>query len=132
MGFFEIVVIAVVGLLVVGPQKLPDTIKYCVVWYTRIKHAMQSTRDEIEQQIGVDELRRELHNERIMNALSANRIDGEQVDNARRSAEEIVKDVNQRLQEIKDEERFLGDQPATHGKNISTSETHRSDSTKRK
>ena len=115
MGFLELVVIAVVGLLVVGPERLPDTIKVGVVWFSRVKRMIANTRAEVEQQIGMDELRREIHNEQVMETLNALKKEGEELEYTRRSAEDLVADVNQRLEDEKQEELFLGDQQGVHG-----------------
>ena len=115
MGFLELVVIAIVGLLVIGPEKLPDTIKEGVVWFTRIKRAINNTRTEVEQQLGMDEIRRELHNEQIMESLNALKIENGEMERYQRSAEEIVADVNKRLEEEKLEELMIGEQVANHG-----------------
>lgn len=71
MSFFELLVIAVVGLLVVGPEKLPGTIRTGMLWFGRFKRMLSDTKQEFEQQLGVDEIRRELHNEKIMQSLQA-------------------------------------------------------------
>lgn len=71
MSFFELLVIAVVGLLVVGPEKLPDTIRTGLLWFGRFKRMLNDTKQEFEQQLGVDEIRRDLHNEKIMQSLQA-------------------------------------------------------------
>lgn len=119
MGFLELVVIAVVALLVVGPERLPDTIKVGVVWFSRIKRMIANTRAEVEQQIGMDELRREIHNEQVMETLNALKKEGEELDYSRRSAEDLVAEVNQRLVNDKLEEQLFGDQQAAHGKDNS-------------
>lgn len=104
MGFLEMVVIVVVGLLVIGPEKLPDTIKQGVVWFTRIKRTITNTRTELENQIGIDELRRELRNEQIMQTINeTKRQFGEKVDDMP-SAEDLVASVNQRIEDGKKEE----------------------------
>ncbi len=115
MGFLELVVIAVVGLLVIGPEKLPDTIKVGVVWVSRIKRMISNTRNEIEQQIGMDEIRRELHNEEVLESLNAIKREGEELEYKSRSAEQLVSDVNKRLLDEKQEEFEIGNQIGNHG-----------------
>ena len=115
MGFLELVVIAIVGLLVVGPEKLPDTIKVGVVWISRIKRMINNTKNEIEQQIGMDEIRRELHNEEVLESLNSIKKHSEEFEYKSRSAEELVSDVNQRLREEKLEDLNLGNQIGNHG-----------------
>lgn len=70
MSFFEVLVIAIVGLIVIGPDKLPETIRTVMLWFGRIKRTVTDTRTEFEQQLGLDEIRRELHNEQILKALA--------------------------------------------------------------
>jgi len=69
IGFFELLVVAVVGMLVIGPEQLPSTLRTAGLWWGRAKRAMQATRSEFEQQIGADDLRRQLHNEEVMRRL---------------------------------------------------------------
>jgi len=69
IGFFELLLVAVVGMLVIGPEQLPSTLRTAGLWWGRAKRAMQATRSEFEQQIGADDLRRQLHNEDVMRHL---------------------------------------------------------------
>ena len=69
IGFPELVVISVVALLVIGPEKLPETIRTMSLWIGRVQRSLASIREEIESEIGADELRQQLHNESIMKKL---------------------------------------------------------------
>lgn len=69
IGFLELMVVAVIGLLVIGPEKLPEAIRSCAIWIGRIKRVLRDARSEFEQQIGADEIRREIHNEQVMKSL---------------------------------------------------------------
>ncbi len=71
IGFFELLVVAVVGLVVIGPERLPGAIRSGALWWGRLKRSMRETRTELEKQLGADEIRRELHNEEIMRSLDA-------------------------------------------------------------
>lgn len=75
IGFSEIVVCAVVALIVIGPERLPETVRTIGLWIGRLKRSMRDTRAEIERQIGVDDIRRQLHNEEIMRSLESARHD---------------------------------------------------------
>lgn len=70
MGFFELLLIAVVGLVVIGPERLPGTLRTIALYWGRIKRSISDTRQEIEQQIGADDIRRQLHNEEVMERLA--------------------------------------------------------------
>ncbi len=69
IGFFELLLIAVVGLVVIGPERLPSTIRTIALYWGRIRRSVRDTRQEIEQQIGADDIRRQLHNEEVMGRL---------------------------------------------------------------
>jgi len=71
IGFFELVLVAVVGLVVIGPERLPDTVRTVALWIGRLKRSLRETRQELEQQIGADDIRRQLHNEDVMRSLQA-------------------------------------------------------------
>ncbi|WP_041522269.1 Sec-independent protein translocase protein TatB [Gilvimarinus agarilyticus] len=73
MGFFELLLIAIVSLLVIGPERLPETVRSVGLWIGRLKRSLSETRTEIERQIGADDIRRQLHNEQIMRNLEATR-----------------------------------------------------------
>jgi sec-independent protein translocase protein TatB len=69
IGFPELVVISIVALLVIGPEKLPEAIRTMSLWVGRIQRSFASIRREIESEIGTDEIRQQLHNENIMKEL---------------------------------------------------------------
>ena len=73
IGFPELLVIVFVGLLVVGPEKLPQIIKTLTRSFRAIKSYLNQTRSEIEKSVGMDEIRQDLHNEKIMKDLKANK-----------------------------------------------------------
>ena len=69
IGFPELIMISVVALLVIGPEKLPETIRTISLWLGRIQRSFSNIRREIEAEIGADEIRQQLHNESIMKDL---------------------------------------------------------------
>lgn len=69
IGFTELVLIAVVGLLVIGPEQLPGTIRTIALWIGRIKRGFNDIKQDIEREVGADEIRRELHNEKVMSEI---------------------------------------------------------------
>ena len=73
IGFPELLVIAFVGLLVVGPEKLPQIIKASTRSFGAIKSYLNETRSEIEKSVGMDEIRQDLHNEEIMRDSKENK-----------------------------------------------------------
>ena len=73
IGFLELLVIAVIALIVLGPERLPVAIKVVAVWIGRLRRSFQSIRQEIEKEINADEIRREIHNESVMAELKKTR-----------------------------------------------------------
>lgn len=73
IGFTELVVCLVVALVVIGPEQLPGTVRTVGLWIGRLKRSLRETRSEIERQIGADDIRRQLHNEEILQNIEATR-----------------------------------------------------------
>lgn len=116
MGFAELIVIAIVGLLVIGPEKLPETIKTGIVWFGRIKRVLTETRSEFEHQLGVDEIRREIHNEEVMASLEALKTEAQSsADTANQQVDEIKHIGNAIREDFEPEDEGLfGEQHGNH------------------
>ena len=69
IGFPELILIAIVGLLVIGPDRLPETLRTLGLWLGRMRRSFNSVKAEIEKEIGMDEVKRQLHNEAIMEEM---------------------------------------------------------------
>ncbi|WHI44973.1 Sec-independent protein translocase protein TatB [Microbulbifer sp. ANSA003] len=78
IGFLELLVVAAVALLVVGPERLPDAVRTTSRWWSGLKRTLHSAREELEREVGADDIRRELHNERIMREIEESRREMEQ------------------------------------------------------
>ena len=62
IGFAELLLIGVVGLLVVGPEQLPGAVRTVLAWVNRFRRSFDQIRTEV---------RRELHNDEVMQKLKA-------------------------------------------------------------
>lgn len=78
IGFTELLLCLVVALVVIGPEQLPGTVRTVGLWIGRMKRSLRDTRNEIERQIGADDIRRQLHNEEVMQNIEEARIKFEQ------------------------------------------------------
>ena len=58
IGFFEIVVIVIVALIVVGPERLPGLARKAGLWVAKIKGFVTSVKADIDREIAADELKR--------------------------------------------------------------------------
>ena len=68
-GSLEMLLILVVTLLVIGPEKLPETLRTLRLWFGRMSRSNHSVKSEIEKEIGMDDIRRQLHNESVMKEM---------------------------------------------------------------
>lgn len=78
IGFSELVLIFIVALLVLGPEKLPGVIRTTSLWLARLRRSFNDVRAEIEREVGYDEIKRELHNQAILDSLKEVRDDLQQ------------------------------------------------------
>ncbi|GAB5413728.1 MAG: hypothetical protein Cons2KO_13310 [Congregibacter sp.] len=51
IGFIELLMVAIVGLLVMGPDRLPGAVREATVWIRRVRQYIRSVHQEIEEQI---------------------------------------------------------------------------------
>ena len=65
--------VAVIGLLVLGPERLPVAVRSASLWIGRLRRQFNQIRSEIEREIGADEIRTQLHNESILQDLRESR-----------------------------------------------------------
>jgi sec-independent protein translocase protein TatB len=96
IGFSELVVCAIVALLVIGPERMPEAVRTVGLWIGRFKRGLRETRSEIERQMGVDDIRRQLHNEDIMRSLEDARRDMDNVVAQTQASLSIENDVIER------------------------------------
>ena len=92
IGFPELLMISVVALLVIGPEKLPETIRTISLWLGRLQRSFSQIRREIEQEIGADEIRQQLHNESIMKDL----------EKTKNTLQEVQQDVNNTMRSVQE------------------------------
>ena len=60
VGFSELLVIALVALLVLGPERLPRAARMAGLWVRRARAQWHSVRAELESEIAAEDLRRSL------------------------------------------------------------------------
>jgi sec-independent protein translocase protein TatB len=88
IGFPELILIAVVGLLVIGPERLPEALRTLGLWLGRMRRSFVAVKTEIEKEIGMDEVRRQLHNEAVMDEMK--RIEAEVANTAEQTAKQMA------------------------------------------
>jgi sec-independent protein translocase protein TatB len=66
VGFSELLLVALVALLVLGPDRLPVAARMAGLWIGRLKRSFNSIKDEVARELGADQIRQQLHNEKIL------------------------------------------------------------------
>ena len=69
IGFLEIAVILILGLIIVGPARLPELIKTWLKFYKKIQKQISNFQKDIETEIGTDEIKKDVFNEMRMEEL---------------------------------------------------------------
>lgn len=99
VGFFELMLLGVVALLVVGPERLPKLARSAGMWLGRGRRFINSVKDDIDREIKADELRQILEKQKQNNPLH-----------------EIIEDTKGGLEQIRsDTEKTLSDRPKSSG-----------------
>lgn len=67
IGFWEIVLICIIALVVLGPERLPEAIRTLSRLIRRIKNISQAIKDEVEN--GVQEVERNIEDTHISSTI---------------------------------------------------------------
>ncbi|WP_434357599.1 Sec-independent protein translocase protein TatB [Parasalinivibrio latis] len=89
IGFWELVLISVVGLVVLGPERLPVAIRNVSRWVGAAKRMAGSVKDELEQELKLQELRDNLKKAEQMGMKDISPDLQRSVDELKRTAEEV-------------------------------------------
>ncbi len=63
IGFWELMLVAIVTLLVVGPDRLPSTLRRGMLWLRQVRGFVDSARRDIERELRLAELQEQLREE---------------------------------------------------------------------
>ncbi|MEO0435891.1 MAG: Sec-independent protein translocase protein TatB [Pseudomonadota bacterium] len=110
IGFAELVIIGVVALLVIGPERLPGAIRTASAWLNRFRRGFNQIKQEVQQ---------ELHNDAVMQELKELRDSGSAIREETQSFAEDLRSVT------RDAENTLKD-----GFDLHTDESKHKDETK--
>lgn len=58
IGFFELVLIAIVALLVIGPERLPHVARSAGLWLGKMRGFVTSVKADIDQELKAEELKK--------------------------------------------------------------------------
>ncbi|MDR9468369.1 Sec-independent protein translocase protein TatB [Marinospirillum sp.] len=71
IGFFELLLLAIVGLLVLGPQRLPQAVRTVGLYIGRIRKAVSGIQQEVNEQLQLEEMRQRLseHEKKVKSGI---------------------------------------------------------------
>ena len=69
VGFLEIAIILILGLIVIGPKRLPDLIKAILKFYKKVQKQISNLKNDLEEDIGTEEIKKDVFNEMRMEEL---------------------------------------------------------------
>ena len=69
IGFLEILI----RLIIIGPKRLPEVTKTIIKFYKKIENKFADFKNDIEDDIGADELKKDVFNELRMEELEKNK-----------------------------------------------------------
>ena len=58
IGFTELVLVAVIGLLILGPERMPVAVRTIGLWVGKIKRTVGGVQKEIQDELRIDEIRK--------------------------------------------------------------------------
>ena len=73
IGFLEILIIFIFGLIIIGPKRLPEVTKTIIKFYKRIENKFVGFKKDIEDDIGADGLKKDVFNELRLEELEKNK-----------------------------------------------------------
>ncbi|WP_243720378.1 Sec-independent protein translocase protein TatB [Luteimonas aestuarii] len=94
IGFTELLLLAVVALVVLGPERLPKAARFAGLWVRRARAQWYSVKSELERELAAEELKRSLHDVEGMA-----RDVGRQVEDEARAAEAGVRAAERQARE---------------------------------
>ena len=63
IGMTEILVFGIIALLVLGPDKLPEAVRFVAQWYQKIKRMISNVQSDLDRELRISELRIQMQEE---------------------------------------------------------------------
>lgn len=114
IGFLELVLVGIIGLLVLGPERLPVAARTLGRWVGNAKRMMASISQEIDKQIEIEELKEELRKQG--ESLNIN----EDVKQIQQTVSEALKEAEQHSEEYEPLPRKETDKAFTYNEAAET------------
>ncbi|WQZ14413.1 Sec-independent protein translocase protein TatB [Helicobacter pylori] len=104
MGFFEILVVLVVAIIFLGPEKFPQAVVDIVKFFRAVKKTLNDAKDTLDKEINIEEIKKETLEyqklfENKVESLKGVKI--EELEDAKITAENEIKSIQDLMQDYK-------------------------------
>ncbi|MBH0233522.1 Sec-independent protein translocase protein TatB [Helicobacter pylori] len=104
MGFFEILVVLVVAIIFLGPEKFPQAVVDMVKFFRAVKKTLNDAKDTLDKEINIEEIKKETLEyqklfENKVESLKGVKI--EELEDAKVTAEKEIKSIQDLMQDYK-------------------------------
>ncbi len=104
MGFFEILVVLVVAIIFLGPEKFPQAVVDVVKFFRAVKKTLNDAKDTLGKEINIEEIKKETLEyqklfENKVESLKGVKI--EELEDAKVTAENEIKSIQDLMQDYK-------------------------------
>ena len=100
IGFSELVLVLIVGLVVLGPQRLPIAIRTVMGWVRTIRGLAANVQNELAQELKLQELKESIKKAEELNLSSLSPELSKTVEELKQSAQQMQQDLNTTKGEI--------------------------------
>ncbi|MCQ2808863.1 Sec-independent protein translocase protein TatB [Helicobacter pylori] len=102
MGFFEILVVLVVAIIFLGPEKFPQAVVDVVKFFRAVKKTLNDAKDTLDKEINIEEIKKETLEyqklfENKVESLKGVKI--EELEDAKITAEKEIKSIQDLMQD---------------------------------
>ncbi|MGL2432005.1 Sec-independent protein translocase protein TatB [Helicobacter pylori] len=104
MGFFEILVVLIVAIIFLGPEKFPQAVVDMVKFFRAVKKTLNDAKDTLDKEINIEEIKKETLEyqklfENKVESLKGVKI--EELEDAKITAENEIKSIQDLMQDYK-------------------------------
>ncbi|WP_187854088.1 Sec-independent protein translocase protein TatB [Helicobacter pylori] len=104
MGFFEILVVLIVAIIFLGPEKFPQAVVDMVKFFRAVKKTLNDAKDTLDKEINIEEIKKETLEyqklfENKVESLKGVKI--EELEDAKVTAENEIKSIQDLMQDYK-------------------------------
>ncbi|NJN47672.1 MAG: twin-arginine translocase subunit TatB [Candidatus Competibacteraceae bacterium] len=69
VGLWELMLLFIIGLVVVGPERLPSLARTVALWINKARRMVSDVRDEVEKELRVEEIKRSIRQEETVGEM---------------------------------------------------------------